>query len=374
MIIRTAKPQDLEALLKLSAMLPAGMTSMPCDRETWENKLQLVNASIDRPPQEDQESVYLLVLEDPASGVIAGTAGLISGVGNTRPFYNYKLSKEVKASPDIDIKRSSNLLNLVNDYTGATELTSLFLMPEYRRNGAGQFLSRSRYVLMSDFPERFDDSVFAEIRGWLDESESSPFWTHLGQKFFKLPFHKADFISAVNGSQFISDLMPQFPVYLEMLPDEAIAVIGRPHQDAAPAKRLLEKEGFSYKDAIDIFDAGPIVECERSKIRSIRITTTARIKSIEPAGGVNTDSPLCIISNRELRDYRLALLPVENPLADEISISAPDAQMLNVEIGSEIQLLQIGSSELDVSQNQNLKNPKSQSLYQNPKNSLTASE
>ncbi|MFT7471301.1 MAG: arginine/ornithine N-succinyltransferase beta subunit, partial [Kiritimatiellia bacterium] len=65
MIIRTAKPDDLETLLELSAMLPPGMTSMPCDTETWEKKLQLVSDSISRQPQEDQESVYLLVLEDP---------------------------------------------------------------------------------------------------------------------------------------------------------------------------------------------------------------------------------------------------------------------------------------------------------------------
>ncbi len=341
MIIRTAKPSDLEALLELSAMLPPGMTSMPCDTQTWEKKLQLVSDSISRQPQEEQESVYLLVLEDPANNAIVGTAGIISGVGNTRSFYNYKMSKEVKTSPDINIKRSSNLLNLVNDYTGATELTSLFLMPEYRRNGAGQFLSRCRFVFMNDFPERFDDVVFAEIRGWLDKNEESPFWNHLGQKFFKLPFHKADFISSVNGSQFISDLMPRFPVYLELLPQEAIEVIGRAHRDAAAAQHLLEKEGFSYNGAVDIFDAGPIVECDRGEIRSIQNTSTARIKSITDSVSDNCESPLCIVSNRNLSEYRLITSRIENPIEDEIAISAQDAKMLHVDVGSKIQMLQM---------------------------------
>lgn len=342
MIIRTAKPSDLEALLELSALLPPGMTSMPCDTETWEKKLQLVSDSISRQPQEDQESVYLLVLEDSTNNAIVGTAGMISGVGNIRSFYNYKMSKEVKTSPDINIKRSSNLLNLVNDYTGATELTSLFLKPEYRRNGAGQFLSRCRFVFMNDFPQRFDDVVFAEIRGWLDENEESPFWNHLGQKFFKLPFHKADFISSVNGSQFISDLMPRFPVYLELLPQAAIEVIGRAHQDAAPAQRLLEKEGFSYNGAVDIFDAGPIVECDRGEIRSIQNTISARIKSITDSVSDNSESPLCIVSNSNLSEYRLITSRVENPIGDEIAISAQDAKMLHVDIGSEIQMLRMG--------------------------------
>ena len=315
---------------------------MPCDTETWEKKLQLVSDSISRQPQEDQESVYLLVLEDSTNNAIVGTAGMISGVGNIRSFYNYKMSNEVKTSPDINIKRSSNLLNLVNDYTGATELTSLFLKPEYRRNGAGQFLSRCRFVFMNDFPQRFDDVVFAEIRGWLDENEESPFWNHLGQKFFKLPFHKADFISSVNGSQFISDLMPRFPVYLELLPQAAIEVIGRAHQDAAPAQRLLEKEGFSYNGAVDIFDAGPIVECDRGEIRSIQNTISARIKSITDSVSDNSESPLCIVSNSNLSEYRLITSRVENPIGDEIAISAQDAKMLHVDIGSEIQMLRMG--------------------------------
>ena len=339
MIIRTAKPDDIDALMKLSAMLPPGMTSMPCDAETWEKKLDLVSRSVQRLPQEEQESVYLLVLEDPNNGAIVGTAGIISGVGNTRPFYNYKLSKDVKTSPDINVKRTSNLLNLVNDYTDATEMISLFLVPEYRKNGMGQFLSRCRYVFMSDFPERFDNLVFAEIRGWLDEDEDSPFWKHLGQKFFKLPFHKADFISAVNGSQFISDLMPRFPVYLELLPEAAVEVIGRPHADAAPAKRLLEKEGFNYRGTIDIFDAGPIMECEREEIHSIRETRTARVKAIGNSTSNDAESPQCIVSNRNLSEYRLILSRLATPLTDEIELSVRDAQLLNVDVGSEIQML-----------------------------------
>ena len=98
---------------------------------------------------------------------------------------------------------------------------------------------------MSDFPERFSSIVFAEIRGWLDESEKSPFWEHLGRKFFNLPFARADFISAVNGSQFISDLMPRFPVYLELLPEQAVSVLGKPHDEAAPAKRLLKRKALN---------------------------------------------------------------------------------------------------------------------------------
>ncbi len=341
MIIRMATEADLSALLKLSALLPPGMTSMPFDKSTWEKKLDLVQASIQTEVIHDSEAVYLLVMEHPDSGEIVGTAGIVAGVGLTRPFYNYKLSKESKYSEQLDLHVTNNLLNLVNDFTGETELISLFLRPEYRMNNGGQFLSRCRYVFMSDFPERFSDTVFAEIRGWLDESEKSPFWECLGRKFFNLPFARADFISAVNGSQFISDLMPRFPVYLELLPEEAVAVIGKPHEDAVPARKLLEREGFNYHGTIDIFDAGPVMECNRSSIQSIEECRLLTVKAVAASLPDSEKLPMCIISNRRLADYRLIVAPVLIDEQGEATISEADAARLGVSASAEIQTLEI---------------------------------
>lgn len=339
MIIRIAAPRDLPSLLKLSAMLPPGMTSMPFDKSTWEKKLALVEESIQSEKKTDTEAVYLLVLEDPEVGEIVGTAGIVAGVGLTRPFYNYKLTKESKFSEALDIRVTSNLLNLVNDFTGETELISLFLMPDYRKNNIGQFLSRCRYLFMSDFPERFNDIVFAEIRGWLNESEKSPFWEHLGKKFFNLPFAKADFISAVNGSQFISDLMPRFPVYQELLAEEAVEVIGKAHKDSVPAQKLLEREGFSYQGTIDIFDAGPVMECDRGNIESIKNAKTVKVVGLVDRVPESEETPKCILSNKHLPDYKLIMAPVQFDGEDGASISHADAEMLGVSEGSEIQTL-----------------------------------
>ena len=341
MLIRTANEGDLPSLLKLSAMLNPGMTSMPFDKKTWESKIELVEESLASKERTDSESVYLLVLEDRETQNIVGTAGIIAGVGLSRPFYNYKLSKESKFSEALDIRITSNLLNLVNDFAGETELMSLFLMPEYRKNSIGQFLSRARYLFMSDFPERFSNIVFAEIRGWLNESEKSPFWEHLGKKFFNLPFARADFISAVNGSQFISDLMPRFPVYLELLPEEVIEIIGRPHEESIPAKRLLEREGFSYQGTVDIFDAGPVMECDRCNIESIRNAKLLTIKNLVSEIREDESSPKCIVSNRCLEDYRLIMAPVHCEEGEEATISEQDAEILRVSVGSQIQTLEL---------------------------------
>ena len=348
MLIRSAKADDLNELLQLSAALPPGMTSMPFEKSTWVKKLEAIDESFKESPDPTRERVYFLVMEDLNSGRIVGTAGVVAGVGLTRPFYNYKLSKDFKVSEALDIKVTSNLLNLVNDFTGETELVSLFLLPEFRAKYAGQMLSRCRFLFMSDFPERFSEVVFAEIRGWLDESDKSPFWEHLGRKFFNLPFARADFISAVNGSQFISDLMPRFPVYLELLPEQAVSVLGKPHAKAAPAKRLLEKEGFKYNGTIDIFDAGPVMECRREDIASMRNSRSMELHSLSSAVLSKEEADaFCMVSNCELANYRLTLAPVKLPEGGGIVLSPPVANLIEVEPGDHVRILEIRMSKDD---------------------------
>ena len=46
MLIRSAKAEDLNELLQLSAVLPPGMTSMPFEKSTWVKKLETVEASL----------------------------------------------------------------------------------------------------------------------------------------------------------------------------------------------------------------------------------------------------------------------------------------------------------------------------------------
>ena len=46
MLIRSAKAEDLNELLQLSAVLPPGMTSMPFEKSIWVKKLETVEASL----------------------------------------------------------------------------------------------------------------------------------------------------------------------------------------------------------------------------------------------------------------------------------------------------------------------------------------
>jgi hypothetical protein len=72
------------------------------------------------------------------------------------------------------------------------------------------------------------------------------------------------------NKQFIEDLMPQYPIYLELLPEDAIAAIGKVHTQTQPALEMLKRQGFVQKDLVDIFDAGAVVHCNTREIAAVR--------------------------------------------------------------------------------------------------------
>merc|ERR1712023_253073 len=92
----------------------------------------------------------------------------------------------------------------------------------------------------------------------------------LGTKFFDMEFSEADMLSGLGNKSFIAELMPKYPIYLSMLPDSARAVIGRVHDNTAPALRMLQSEGFNFNGLVDIFDGGPVVEAFVHNVRTVR--------------------------------------------------------------------------------------------------------
>jgi arginine N-succinyltransferase len=117
-------------------------------------------------------------------------------------------------------------------------------------------VSFARLLLIATDPLRFGPKAMAEIRGFTEAEGRSPFWDAVGAKFFLMDYRKADARSA-RDHRFIADLMPRYPIYASLLPDEARACIARPHPDAEPAFAMLKSQGFHYNNVVDIFDAGP---------------------------------------------------------------------------------------------------------------------
>jgi len=332
---------DIDRLLEMSELVGSGMTSMPRDRDSWVEKISRSVDDFQLAEPRKNDDIYFMVMEDLSNARIVGCGAVYAGVGVRNPFYSYKLSTITSYSEKIDLTIHARMLNLVNDFNGKTEIGSLFLLPEYRIDGIGKFLSRSRFLLLADFPTRFSGIIFAEMRGWLDDDGNSPFWQHLGRKFFGISFAEADLLNAVEGHQFISDLMPKYPVYLDLLPSEAQDAVGKEHADTGGALHILNKEGFGFSGYVDIFDAGPTIESTLDNIKTVSDSRKVSLAAIVDEA-VLTAQQKFILSNCRLHNYRMihAGVAFGQDESEQITISKQSAAMLEVKPGDTIRIVE----------------------------------
>ncbi|MGL4996198.1 MAG: arginine N-succinyltransferase, partial [Deefgea sp.] len=210
MLIRPIGLGDRDALLALAKTAGVGVTTLQPNPERLNARIQTSIQSLSSTP-ELADASYLFVLEDETTQEIVGICGIEAALGMHDTWYNYRVGLSVHASRELDIYKQLPTLFLTSDLTGSSELCSLFLAASHRKDGNGALLSKSRFLFMAEFPERFADRVIAEMRGVSDEAGQSPFWESLGRHFFTMDFAKADFLSYVGSKSFIAELMPKHP-------------------------------------------------------------------------------------------------------------------------------------------------------------------
>lgn len=336
MLVRPVKISDHGEILSLAHEAGIGMTSLPEDSGVLKAKIERAVASFEGSADARGDEHFLFVLEDTASKKLVGTAGVVAHVGIKQPFYSYKLSTIVQASDVVGVYSQQKVLHMVNDYTGASEIGSLFLLTDYRRDGIGKFLSRCRYLLMAEFPDLFSDIVISEIRGVQDNAGHSPFYRNLAEHFFQMEFKQADFVNATKGGQFISDLMPKYPIYVNLLDKRAQDVIGIPLAASKPALNLLENEGFRYQGYVDVFDAGPTMQAERSQIRTIRKSRRVEIANI----GKPESSRQYMLATTGFSDFRVLLCCLDEG-KDGVGVSEEAAEILGVKTGDMVRYIEL---------------------------------
>jgi arginine N-succinyltransferase len=303
--VRPAGLHDLDGLKALAELTGGGFTNLPNDRTALAERLDWSERSFAAEVREPEDEKYMLVLEHGPSGRIGGTACLFSRVGVRWPFYSYKLTTLSMQSRELGRTFRTGVLHLVNDFDGASEVGGLFLHPELRTGGLGRLLARSRYLFLALHRPRFGDRVLAELRGRMRPDGSSPFWDGLAGRFFGMGFQEADAFNAVQGNQFIADLMPKFPVYVALLPEDAREALGQPHDAGVAAQRLLEAEGFGFHGYVDIFDGGPTMDVRVGDIRTVREAVHARV-----SGALSGDGTARLLASGQLKTFRCAAVPV----------------------------------------------------------------
>lgn len=268
--IRAARESDLAALYEMAKLTGGGFTNLPPDRKSLRAKLERSAAAFARDDDVLADDLFVLVLENSATGEVRGTCQLFGRVGQVAPFYSYRIGALTQYSKELERTFRADMLTLSTDLEGSSEVGGLFLHPNERAGGLGMLIARSRYLFIRRHRARFADRILAELRGIIDEAGGSPFWDGVAGRFFGMNFQEADQFNAINGNQFIADLMPKHPVYTAMLTETARAAIGLPHPNGRAAMRMLETEGFSWESYIDIFDGGPTMTARTDQVRSVR--------------------------------------------------------------------------------------------------------
>ena len=344
LIVRRVYESDLDALFELILKSEYGLTTLKISKDALAARIEKSIFAFQQKNPKPDGLPYVFVMEDLSKGEIVGTCSIYSKVGGFEPFYHYQIKQSRHASDELGVEKNIDALHLHALHNGPTEVGSLFLSPDYWGGGHGRLLSLSRFLFMAEFAERFEKEVIAEMRGVVDGEGTSPLWAALGSYFFQIDFPKAETMSS-KSKKFIADLMPQHPIYIPLLPEDAQAVIGQVHDNTRPALSVLKKEGFEWRDFVDIFDGGPTVHCELENIRSVRESKSGTVKSIksrtestktDPASDTNAgeSNDLQLISNCQL-DYRCCLGEIVWSGSDA-EIDEVSALRLNLTVGDTV--------------------------------------
>jgi arginine N-succinyltransferase len=340
LVLRPVELTDLPQLQQLARDSLVGVTSLPDDTERLREKILASCASFEKDVQGHGPENYFFVLEDLMARHLVGCSEILATAGFNEPFYSLRNRHFTSASRELNIEHGVPALSLCHDLSGHTLLRGFHINAALERTRFSELLSRARLLFIAAHKTRFAEAVITEIVGYSDEQGQSPFWDALGKHFFDLPYVEAERLCGLQSRTFLAELMPQYPIYVPMLPPAAQACIGRIHPDGQEAFDILEREGFETNSYIDLFDAGPTLYARTSKIRSIAQSQTGAVHS-GPAINARGSSLVSnyLVSNDSLKDYRAIVAELDYHAGQPVALSAEMCAALKVTDTSAIRLI-----------------------------------
>lgn len=325
-VVRPICHRDREDFINFSFTAGIGMTSMPKHREILEKKIIESEKAFAKDVQQPGNENYLFVLEDLSTKTIGGTCGINAKTGVDQPKYFFHIENELEHPPLSNIPNIPVMRGICHR-EAPSEICSLYLLPEFRKEGLGRLLSLSRFLFAAAHLHRFDTTIYAEMRGFVDKNQNCPFWEGIGRHFLDL-----DYVSLMRqrdlGNFDVVQIVPKYPIYISLLPKEVQEVIGKIHTNTWPAYHMLTEEGFYLTDDIDIFDAGPKIEAETKEIRTIKTSCMGTVAEITRNP---VESIRYIISNHRL-DFRACYSTLQKG-GKGICLPAESAEALQVKVG-----------------------------------------
>ncbi|UXJ51318.1 arginine/ornithine succinyltransferase subunit alpha [Pseudomonas citronellolis] len=337
LVMRPAQAADLQQVQRLAADSPVGVTSLPDDAERLKEKILASEASFAAEVSYNGEESYFFVLEDTQTGQLVGCSAIVASAGFSEPFYSFRNETFVHASRELKIHNKIHVLSLCHDLTGNSLLTSFYVQRELVNTPIAELNSRGRLLFMASHPERFADAVVTEIVGYSDDQGESPFWNAVGRNFFDLNYSEAEKLSGLKSRTFLAELMPHYPIYVPLLPDEAQEAMGQVHPRAQITFDILMREGFETDNYIDIFDGGPTLHARTSGIRSIAQSRLVPVR----IGEVPKATRSYLVTNGLLQDYRAVVTELDWVPGKPVTLSAETAEALGIGEGASVRLVAV---------------------------------
>lgn len=257
-LFRQVKQEDFKDLKELAHHLGA-VGNLASDEKKLHSQIETAQKSFADPSFEKTKAIYLFVLEDLKNKKVVGSSLIFAKHGTPQSPHTYlKVFEKTHRDESTNTEVRHQLLRFEFDEDGPSEIGGLILHPNYRRNplAPGKQLSYSRLIYMGLQAQRFEEKVIAELLPPFYDDGSSPLWEAFGRRFTNMSYQEADQLSRTN-KDFIKALFPDEDIYTNLFSPRARDVIGKTGPESKSAKRLLEKIGFRYLQAVDPFDGGP---------------------------------------------------------------------------------------------------------------------
>ena len=267
-ILRPAQYADLSQIEYLAEASGPMVCTLPAKRRHLLAKIERSIASFQQDVVTPGEEIYFFALEEQESGQLVGTAAINARAGFEEPFYAYRNDILVHSSRALKIHNRVHALSLTHALSDHSQLCSFFILPAFRNTNLPLLLTLGRLSFIAAHPERFSQDLMAVLPGIADKHGHSPFWEHVGRKFFGIDYNQAEYYNGTRDKTFIAELMPHHPLYVPLLHEDAQSVLGLVHHDAELQFNLLTDDGFDSEQFVEIFDAGPIVTARRTQLSS----------------------------------------------------------------------------------------------------------
>jgi arginine N-succinyltransferase len=335
LVLRPVQLTDLPQLQRLARESLVGVTSLPDDSERLREKILDSCTSFEQSVQSPGPENYFFVLEDLTNRSLVGCSEILATAGYDEPFYSLRNRHFNSASRELNIDHGVPALSLCHDLSGHTLLRGFHIDAAWVRSASSELLSRARLLFIAAHPRRFSDTVITEIVGYSSDEGHSPFWDAVGKHFFDLPYIEAERLCGLESRSFLAELMPQYPIYVPMLPQAAQDCIGRVHPDGQEAVEILEREGFQTNSYIDLFDGGPTLYARTANIRSIARSETT---PASPGGPIDARGRY-LVSNDSLENFRAIVADLDYIPGQPVTLDAAMCAALKVSEGRQVRLV-----------------------------------